>query len=93
MVKHCACSWQSTLWCCGAGSNIACQQRIQFCWSDHFGALLLSLVFDFHETVMKWVIAMIQPHKFDDVLLALKAAEFLGVTVSDALVFRSLKSF
>jgi len=36
---------------------------------------------------MKWVIAMIQPHKFDDVLLALKAAEFQGLTVSDSLGF------
>jgi len=41
----------------------------------------------FQETVMEWVIAMIQPHQFDKVLLALKAAEFQGVTVSDSLGF------
>jgi nitrogen regulatory protein PII len=36
---------------------------------------------------MKWVIAMIQPHQFDAVLAALKARDFSGVSVSDALGF------
>jgi nitrogen regulatory protein P-II 2 len=54
---------------------------------DHFGACFDLSIISFQESVMKWVIALVQPHKFNDVLLALRAAEFLGLTVSDCLGF------